>query len=245
MPRSRESESAALRSRTAVPFRAPIAALLLVALLAQLCTPAFVRPAAAQAADTLATAAEPAAEPDAATAARAREDRHWADLVRACAANAKHVRLHLPGRTVETDQVAPEPAGLRIRAPHLGTARGTITEVMIGVDTLVAWNDISSVEVRNVNSRGESAGTGALVGLGFGTILALGAAAAVAGAVATSPWGFLAYRNSDSHVAAIVLGAAALGMAAGAAAPHRPHGGWVTCCERDTSEVHSGDVTLH
>ena len=218
-----------------LPSRASVAAALLVALVAQMATPAFARQAAgaenaAAAVDTSGQAAAGSA-PTQVTPASTREERHWADLVRACSANAKHVRFHLPGRAVETDQVVPEAAGVRFRAPHLPVRSAAITEPMAGTDTLVAWSDISKVEVRNVASPGEGAATGAVVGLAIGLPIAI--AVAVAAAMAS----IFTFKQEHSPAGGILLGTTALGLVVGAAVTRPKRGGWVTCCERDTSVV--------
>ena len=218
--------------------RALIAGVLLVTLVAQLVTPAFARPdgdgaATSAAADTSAPAA---AGPATATAPPplTREDRYWAQLVRACSASARHIRLHFSGRTVETEAIEPEAAGLRFRAPPLGVRTAAITEATIYNDTLVAWGDISRVEVRNVASAGEGAATGTFVGLAIAVPVALVVSfGAVLGSVYT-------FKQQDSHTGWIFVGAAALGMALGAAGSRHRNGGWVTCCERDTSAANAG-----
>lgn len=74
----------------------------------------------AQPADSASTKADSAAPAPERSALRTSEERHWIDLVRACSANARHVRLHLPGRAVETDHVALETrasgSGLRMHS---------------------------------------------------------------------------------------------------------------------------------
>lgn len=220
---------------------ARVVAALLVALGTQLLAPAFARPFADEIDPPAAAVAETPAPATSGPAAvtPALEDRYWADQVRACSANARHVRLHLPGRIVETDEVVTEAAGLRFRSPHLGTARGTITAAYVGTDTLVAWSDVSQVDIRNVNSAGEAAGMGLVVGLGAGAIVALLAAtAAAAGSIYT-------FQHQDSHAAGIVLGGAALGLALGAAVPHHRNGGWVTCCARDSFMTTPAVTSLH
>lgn len=224
--------------------RAPVAATLLVALLAQLATPAFARPGVGEGGpgvaatpDTSAHAAgpAPAQSPPLVTA----DARHWADLVRACTASAKHVRLRLPGRTVEVDNVQPEASGVRFVAPHLSSRPGAITAAPAGRDTLVAWNDITRVEVRNVASVGEGATRGAFVGLlvGLPVALAVGFGEALGGIFTT--------RHQDTHSAEIMLGAVALGAALGAAGNRHRNGGWVTCAERDTLGVIPATASLH
>lgn len=226
----------------APPGRASVAAAVLAALVAQMATPAFAQPAAGAEGATAArdtsgqAAAGPA--PAQATPPLTREERHWADLVRACSANAKHVRLHLPGRAVETDHVETEAAGVRFRAPHLPVRSAAITEAPAGTDTLVAWSDVSKVEVRNVASTGEGAATGAVVGLAIGLPVAL------AVAVAAAMGSLFTFKQQDSHAGGILLGAAALGLLAGATVSRRPNGGWVTCCERDTSALAQDAATL-
>jgi len=237
MPLSRIDCSTRLPSRVT---DARVVAALLVALGTQLLAPAFARPFADESDPPTPIAAETAAPATTGPAAvtPALEDRYWADHVRACSANAKHVRLHLPGRIVETDEVVTEAAGLRFRSPHLGTARETIIEGYGGTDTLVAWNDVSQVDVRNVNSAGEAAGTGLAVGLGVGAFVALLAAGAAAGSIYAS-------QHQDSHATGIALGGAALGLALGAAVPHHPNGGWVTCCVRDSFMTDPGTASIH
>lgn len=231
------------RDRPAVPGRAPVAVAVLVALVGQMAAPAFARPAAgadgtAAAADTSGQAATGSA-PAKAAPSLTTEDRHWVDLVRACTANAKHVRLHLPGRAVEADQIELGAAGVRFRSPHLPARSGAITEAYAGTDTLVAWSDISKVEVRNVASAGEGAATGAVVGAVIGLPIALAAAVVAAmGSIFT-------FKQQDSRAGGILLGAVALGLVAGAAVSRHPNGGWVTCCERDTSAAAQGAASLH
>ena len=162
------------------PSRAPVAAALMAAMVAQLVAPAFAWPAAgtdgaAAAADTSAQATA-GSTPTPAPPPLTREDRHWMELVRACTANAMHVRLHFSGRTAEADHVETEAAGVRIRAPHLPSRSTAITEAYSGSDTLVAWSDVSKIEVRNVRSTGEGAAIGTVVGLAVGLPVAFAAA---------------------------------------------------------------------
>lgn len=185
-------------------------------------------PAFAQSGDGASAGAAPAAT--APLALRSIEERHWIDLVRACSANAKHLRLHLPGRVVETDHVELEDSGVRFRAPHAFGGSGGLSEPWPAADTLVAWADLSKVEVRNVATAGEAAATGTVVGLAIGLPVAL-----VAGLGAA-----LSFQKQDSRAGSILLGAAALGLVVGAVSTRPRNGGWATCCERDTTVAASG-----
>lgn len=216
--------------------RAPVAAVLLAALVSQWAAPAFAR-ATGEADDT---AAAPAPETSAQAASPpTREDRYWADLVRACTADAKHVRLHLPGRIVQPDHIESETAGLVFRAPHLPRHWGRITESLAGTDTLVAWNDISKVEVRNVLSPDEGATRGAIVGL------VIGLPVAFALAVGEAMGNLLGGKSEYSHAGEVFLGAVALGAGVGALSNRHPNGGWVTCAACDTSMTTPATATLH
>ena len=165
--------------------------------------------------------------------ARASEDRRWADLVRACTATAKRARVHYLGRAVEADVIRPEDTGVRIRT--LGRAGGaaSLTASGVVIDTLVAWNDVTRVEVSHAGSS-DAAGAGALVGLAIAVPIA--ATAAVGAAIGS----LLAFRQQNSRVGLILVGAATLGALAGAAAGSADRGGWITCCERDTSLAAQG-----
>jgi hypothetical protein len=227
----------------------PVVSVLVAALFAQLVTPALARPSPGANGDGTATQAVPAADTSARAAAGSapaqapppllREEHYWANLVRACTANARHVRLHFSGRTAEIDHVAPEAAGVRFRAPHMSARSGAITEAPVNTDTLVAWNDVSKVEVRNVSSAGEGAATGAVVGLAVGLPFAL--AAALVAAIGS----IFSLKQQDSEAGGILLGAAALGLTVGAAVSRHANGGWVTCCERDTSAATPDAASIH
>jgi hypothetical protein len=84
----------------------------------------------------------------------------------------------------------------------------------------------------------EGAATGGLIGVAVGLPVALAVSLAAAiGSIFT-------LHSQDSKAGGIVLAAVSAGVLLGAAAGYHPHGGWVTCCERDTTAASGPSAAL-